>query len=86
MNIDQQVINRLDELCKQGKPIATPTSNPAANLVNSATTNESLWVLNCLDVLRRAFGPDSDYYKRFRDLYPEGEQVGGKMSTRPILA
>jgi hypothetical protein len=81
MTIDQKITARLQELVEEGATILATRydkSGYVGNIyfqdigdhgVDSQRSNK--WGINCLSLLGRVFGKDSDHYKRFDALFPE---------------
>ena len=83
MKLDERLINRFDELIKNGHEIlnskgyseskSTYRRNPvvstliAYNDVDLETSHK--WGMDCLLLLNTTFGPESDHYKRFSDIF-----------------
>ena len=64
--LDEKLIKRFNELIEKGQKFL---DNPGS--VNTKSTEQ--WLLSCLNLLKRIFGPESDHYKKFDRLYSDGD-------------
>jgi hypothetical protein len=77
MKVDRKIIDRFQHLIdfeaelmktqKQGG--GQNMYNPPYNFVDYEMANQ--WGINCLHLLRRVFGEDSDHYSRFNEKFPD---------------
>lgn len=74
MGIDQTILNRLEELIEAGNAVRRTKSQDTgegSKLLFGYAVNYQMgsqWGTNCLNILGRVFGKDSDHYVRFKEL------------------
>jgi hypothetical protein len=75
MGIDQRLIERIQQLIKEGEEINPSNFKPLpGRLYFGAPVNEeraNRWATNCLILIRQVFGKDSEHYEQFSRLFPE---------------
>jgi len=74
MDIDKKIVDRLDQLIKDGqsiKPLPRQAVTPGVLHFGAPVSPEKAnqWGISCLNILRRVFGENSDHYKRFDALF-----------------
>ncbi len=90
MKIDEITIIRLNELIEMGERVkGTRHSRSSESVTRSgmAVDNElaSQWGMSCLNILNRVFGPESDHYTKFNQLYPNLSFFGSMKGALGIL-
>lgn len=77
MKIDEKISDRFQELIDIGSSIkntrrtggGTSLANLPYDFVDQELAHQ--WGINCLHIVRKIFGDESDHYKRFNELFPE---------------
>ena len=77
MKIDEKISNRFQELVDKGNSLnntrhsggGKSLSNFPFDFVESEFLHQ--WGINCLHLLRKTFGDESDHYKKYNELFPK---------------
>lgn len=88
MKVDEKVVERLDQLIKTGNDLLRTRQqgvskvvmfNSAYDFIDKELANQ--WGVSCLNILSKTFGENSDYYKRFDNLFNDLSK--GTSNTAP---
>jgi hypothetical protein len=73
MKIDEKIIKRFEELISNSKQVISTNyqHQGVVDFQGSSVDREKShqWGMSCLSILKNTFGQESDFYKRFNDLY-----------------
>jgi len=91
MNVEQKIVDRFQQLIDaeaelmktQKKGGGQDLYNPPYNYVSYEMANQ--WGINCLHLLRRVFGEDSDHYKRFNEKFPDFPKSRNYHTIKQVL-
>src|SRR5713101_804477 len=76
MKVDKKILDRIDELLAISTRLLTTIQHPGPNMIgfDSWLDGEQCrqWGVNCLNLLSRVFGPESEHYRAFKADFDEG--------------
>lgn len=76
MKVDAKILARIDELLATSTRLLATRQNPSANMIgfDSWVDGEQCrqWGVNCMNLLSRVFGPESEHYRSFKEDFDKG--------------